>query len=131
VAHTAQMSLDLAGKWVSFLSCINNLLPSGEDGRQGEDNNSDPSVPRGVVDVVKNWLAEWQLTQHAHKERARVRDAQVAKTAKTDLFKQTCWLNYCQPESDAARTPDSAARLRRGDAAAGGEADGAAGGGAG
>ena len=69
------MSLDLAGNLVSFLSWISNLLPSGGDGRQCGDNNSDPSVPRGVVDVVKNRLAEWQLTQHAHKERARVRDA--------------------------------------------------------
>jgi hypothetical protein len=75
VAHTAQMSLNLAGKLESFLSCINDLLPSGGDGRQCGDNNSDLSVPRGVVDVVKNRLAEWQLTQHAHKERARVRDA--------------------------------------------------------
>jgi hypothetical protein len=69
---------------------------------------------RAVTLTLKNRLAEWHLTQHAHKERARVRDAQVAKTAKTDSFKQTCWLNYCQPESDAARTPDSAARPRRG-----------------
>jgi hypothetical protein len=35
-----------------------------------------------------------QLTQHAHKERARVRDAQVAKTNKTDWFKRTGWLDY-------------------------------------
>ena len=76
MAHTVQMSLDLAGKLESFLSCINDLLLSGGDGRQCGDNNSDPSVPCGVVDVVKNRLAEWQLTPHTHKEkRARVRDA--------------------------------------------------------
>jgi hypothetical protein len=38
---------------------------------------------------------------------------------------------FRQPESDASRTPDLTARPRRGEAAAGGEADGAAGEGAG
>jgi hypothetical protein len=79
-AHAAQTSLNFAGKSDSFLCCICYPLPCGGDGRWCGDNNSDPSVPRGVVDVVKNRLAEWQLTQHAHEERASVRDAQVAKT---------------------------------------------------
>jgi hypothetical protein len=35
-----------------------------------------------VVDVVKERLAEWQLTQYAHEERAGV-DTQVAKADKT------------------------------------------------
>ena len=58
------------------------------------DNNNDPSIPREVVDVVKERLAEWQRTQHAHEERAQVIDAHVAKTDKTGWFKRTGWLEH-------------------------------------
>jgi hypothetical protein len=37
--------------------------------------DSNPSVPRKVTDVVNERLAEWQLTQRAHEERAQVMDA--------------------------------------------------------
>ena len=57
-------------------------------------NNNDPSIPREVVDVVKERLAEWQLTQHAHEERAQVMDAEAAKTDKTGWFKRTGWLEH-------------------------------------
>jgi hypothetical protein len=77
--------------YVVFVICCRAV----ETGVGVETTTATPSVPRGVVDVVKNRLAEWQLTQHAHEERARVRDAQVAKTDETDLFNRTCWLNYC------------------------------------
>jgi hypothetical protein len=51
-------------------------------------------VSREVADVVKERLAEWQLTQHAHEERAQVMDAQVAKTDKMGWFKRTGWLEH-------------------------------------
>jgi hypothetical protein len=63
---------NVARKSESFPSCIHYLSPCGGDGRWCGDNNSDPSVLREVVDVVKEQLAEWQLTQYAHEERARV-----------------------------------------------------------
>jgi hypothetical protein len=120
------MSLDFAGKIIFPKLYLFFLLPCGGDGRWCGDNNRDPSVPRGVVYVVKNRLAEWQLTQHAHEERTRVRDAQVAKTDKTGSFKQTDWLDYF------AIPHSTLGCLRQGrTAAAGGEADGAAGRGAG
>jgi hypothetical protein len=59
-----------------------------------DNNNNDPSIPREVVDVVKERLAEWQLTQHVHEERAQVIDAHVAKTDKTGWFKRTGWLEH-------------------------------------
>jgi hypothetical protein len=71
-AHAAQTSLDFAGKSESFINCISYLLMCGIEGRWCGNNNSDSSVPREVVDVVKERLAEWQLTQYAHEERARV-----------------------------------------------------------
>jgi hypothetical protein len=55
-------SLNFAGKSESFLRCIYYLLPCDGDGRWCGDNNSDASSPREVVDVVKERLAEWQLT---------------------------------------------------------------------
>jgi hypothetical protein len=58
------------------------------------DADSTPSVPREAADVVKERLAEWQLTQHAHEERAQVMDAHVAKTDKTGWFKRTGWLEH-------------------------------------
>jgi hypothetical protein len=54
------------------VSCIYYLLPCGGDGRWCRDDNSDPSVPREVVDVINERLAEWQLTQYVHEEGARV-----------------------------------------------------------
>jgi hypothetical protein len=116
-----------AGKSESFLSCIYDLLSCGGDGRWYRDNNSDPSVSRVVVDVIKERLAEWQLTQYAHKERARV-DAQVAMSDKTGSFKRTGWLDYfanrnLMHPAHKTRLPD------RGEVS--GEANGAAGGGAG
>jgi hypothetical protein len=59
-----------------------------------DSNNNNPSIPREVVDVVKERLAEWQLNQHAHEERAQVMDAHVAKTDKTGWFKRTGWLEH-------------------------------------
>jgi hypothetical protein len=44
------------------------------------------SVPSKVADIVKEHLAEWQQTQHAHKERAQVMDAHIAKTDQTGWF---------------------------------------------
>jgi hypothetical protein len=58
------------------------------------DNNNGRSIPLEVADVVKERLAEWQQTQHAHEERAQVMDAQVAKTDKTGWFKRTGWLEH-------------------------------------
>jgi hypothetical protein len=58
------------------------------------DNNSNQSVPHKVADVVKEQLAEWQLTQHAHEERLQVMEASVAKTDKTGWFKRTGWLEH-------------------------------------
>jgi hypothetical protein len=52
------------------------------------------SITLEVADVVKERLAEWQLTQHAQEERAQVMDAQVAKTDKIGWFKQTGWLEH-------------------------------------
>jgi hypothetical protein len=57
-------------------------------------NSSTLSIPLEVADVVNERLAEWQLTQHAHKERAQVIDAQVAKTDKRGWFKRTGWLEH-------------------------------------
>ena len=53
-----------------------------------------PCVPREVTDVVSERLAEWKLTEHAHKEQAQVMDAEVAKTDKTGWFKRTGWLEH-------------------------------------
>jgi hypothetical protein len=58
------------------------------------DSTSTLSIPLKVADVIKERLAEWQLTQHAYKERAQVMDAQVAKTDKTGWFKRTGWLEH-------------------------------------
>jgi hypothetical protein len=58
------------------------------------DSGNAPAVSREVADVVNERLAEWQLTQRAHEERAQVMDAQVAKTDKTGWFKRTGWLEY-------------------------------------
>jgi hypothetical protein len=58
------------------------------------DRRNAPAVSRDVADVVKERLAEWQLTQHAHEERAQVMDAHVAKTDKTGWFKRTGWLEH-------------------------------------
>ena len=58
------------------------------------DSSNALAVSREVADVVKERLAEWQLTQHAHEERAQVMDAHVAKTDKTGWFKQTGWLEH-------------------------------------
>ena len=53
-----------------------------------------PCVPHKVTNVVSKQLAEWKLTEHAHKEQAQVIDAKVAKTDKTGWFKQTGWLEH-------------------------------------
>jgi superfamily II DNA helicase RecQ len=58
------------------------------------DSSNAPNVSREVTNVVKERLAEWQLTQHAHEERAQVMDAHVAKTDKTGWFKRTGWLEH-------------------------------------
>jgi hypothetical protein len=57
-AHAAQTSLDFTGKLESFLNCVPYLLTCGREGRWCENNNSDSSVPREVVDVVKERLTE-------------------------------------------------------------------------
>jgi hypothetical protein len=58
------------------------------------DSRNAPAVSREVADVVKERLAEWQLTQRAHEETAQVKDAQVAKTDKRGWFKRTGWLEH-------------------------------------
>jgi hypothetical protein len=58
------------------------------------DSSSILSIPLEVADVVNERLVEWQLTQHAHEERAQVIDAQVAKTDKRGWFKRKSWLEY-------------------------------------
>jgi hypothetical protein len=56
-------------------------------------------------------------------------DAQVTKDRQDGLIQADMLAGaFCQPESDASCTPDPDARLRRGEAAAGGEVDEAAGG---
>jgi hypothetical protein len=69
------------------------------------DNDSDRSIPREVADVVKERLAEWQLTRHAHEEGAQVMDAHVAKTDKTGWFKRTGWLEHFAVHALSAEQP--------------------------
>jgi hypothetical protein len=58
------------------------------------DSSNALAVSREVADVVEERLAEWQLTQRAHEERAQVIDAHVAKTDKTGWFERTGWLEH-------------------------------------
>jgi hypothetical protein len=44
--------------------------------------------------TVKEQLAQWDATKQAHKEKAQIMDAEVAKTDKTGWFKRTGWLEH-------------------------------------
>jgi hypothetical protein len=95
------------------------LVDARDDNNDDDDDDDDPSIPREVVDVVKERLAEWQLTQRAHEERAQVMDAHVAKTDKTGWFKRTGWLEHFANRNlmhlaHQTRLPDqSEVKLRR------------------
>jgi hypothetical protein len=93
--------------------------------RAGDSSNA-LAVSCKVADIVKERLAESQLTQHVRKERAQVMDTHIAKTDKTGGFKLTGWLERFANRNlmhlvHQTRLPN------QGKAAAGGKADRAAG----
>ncbi|RYP28637.1 hypothetical protein DL767_007119 [Monosporascus sp. MG133] len=56
--------------------------------------NSEPSAPREVADVVQAQLARWEEAKKTEEEKAQIMDAEVAKTDKTGWFKRTGWLEH-------------------------------------